>query len=490
MLPVVAEKLGLESSNKEGWLAGLCTSLLKYPLENQIELHVAYPVKKAEDGSRHRLELPEYGEGTVLYAYGFYEDVTNAERYDPALETRLADIIRSAAPDVIHCFGTEYGHTLAALRCCSGGECPPQGVRTGEPGAAASCGVSRARVLVGIQGVCHEAAEAYMADLPEQVQNTVTFRDWLKRDNLRQQQEKFFLRGEREKEILRLAENVTGRTAFDRSTAERLNPGISFFPMNETLRSCFYEGSWKQEACEPHRIFVSQGDYPLKGLHYLLLAAGKLQAQYPDLQIAIAGNSLVNYATLKDKIKISAYGKYLRRLIAEQKLEGKVLFLGRLTAQEMKEQYLRAGLYVCCSSNENSPNSLGEAMLLGMPCVAADVGGIPSMFTGGRDGILYEGFRADGHGQHLDRVAANLAGGITQMWEHPERQKEYVRHGREHAGETHDPEKNLRRLTEIYERIAGQSEAPGREGAVEYFRGCCPAKGNISERRAHKEKML
>lgn len=66
--------------------------------------------------------------------------------------------------------------------------------------------------------------------------------------------------------------------------------------------------------------------------------------------------------------------------------------MGKLTAGQMRDRYLASSLYVCCSALENSPNSLGEAMLLGMPCVSADVGGIPSMFTDGVDGILYRGF--------------------------------------------------------------------------------------------------
>jgi glycosyltransferase involved in cell wall biosynthesis len=283
----------------------------------------------------------------------------------------------------------------------------------------------------------------------------VTFRDWLKKDSIKMQQQKFALRGEREEAILKIAGNVTGRTEFDRFYTEKCNPDAKYYFMNETLRSCFYEGKWKRENCEPHTIFLSQGDYPLKGLHYLLLAAGKLQEKYPDIRIKIAGNSLVNYRTLKDKIKISAYGKYLRSLLARQKLEDKVQFLGRLSPEEMKAQYLSAGLFVCCSSNENSPNSLGEAMLLGVPCVAADVGGIPSIFTGGEDGILYPGFGPD---RTLEEVVRALSLAIMQMWEHTEEQARYSENAAKHARITHDKEKNYQKMLEIYAEIAGTSK--------------------------------
>ena len=438
VLPAIAERLGMEVSPKEGWLAGLSGTILEHRLENQIELHVAFPVSSMEEGCRQEsgklcpyiVPMPEYGEDAVLYGYGFYEDMLHAENYDPGLEQRIGQIIEAVQPDVIHCFGTEYGHTLAAVKACC----------------------EKERVLVGIQGLCQVIAGAYMADLPEKVQNSVTFRDWLKKDSIKMQQQKFVLRGEREEEILKLCGNVTGRTEFDRFYTKKCNPDAKYYFMNETLRSCFYEGKWSRESCEPHTIFLSQGDYPLKGLHYLLLAAGKLQERYPDIRIKIAGNSLVNYRTLKDKIKISAYGKYLRSLLAGQKLEGKVQFLGRLSAEEMKTQYLKAGLFVCCSSNENSPNSLGEAMLLGVPCVAADVGGIPSIFSGGEDGILYQGFGPD---RTLEEVVRNLSLAIMQMWEHPAKQDRYSENAAKHARITHDKEQNYQKMLEIYAEIAG-----------------------------------
>lgn len=453
MLPVIARDLGVEGSNKEGWLSGLCDTLLERRSKNKIELHVAYPVQKEQDGSSQKIELPELGEDVSLYGYGFYEDVEHAEVPDPALDERIAGILDRVRPDVIHCFGTEYEHTYSVLRLCEKAAYRQY----------ADC------ILVGLQGLCSVIAGAYMADLPEEVQRKVTFRDWLKKDSLRKQQEKFMLRGEREKELLQLARFVTGRTEFDRSYVENLNPQARYFSMNETLRSCFYEGCWEAAACESHTIFVSQGDYPLKGLHYLLLAAGELKEEFPDLKIKIAGNSLVNYRTLKDKIKISAYGQYLRRLIKKEQLESQVAFLGKLTAQEMKAQYLQAGLFVCCSANENSPNSLGEAMLLGVPCVAADVGGISSIFSGGVDGILYEGYEQkteqksvsnqpeqwieQGLESRLNTVADNLKNAIAEAWKHPDAMQKRCENARIHAAKTHDKEENYRKLVEIYENM-------------------------------------
>lgn len=445
MLPAIAEHLGVEGSNKEGWLSGLCSVILMRQRENGIDLHVAFPVEKKMDGYTEEIKT----KAGRLHCYGFYEDVKNAERYDAGLEKRIRRIIDTVQPDVIHCFGTEYAHTLATVRCAPHPE----------------------RVLIGIQGVCGVIADAYMADLPQEVQQSRTFRDVLKQDSMLEQQEKFVIRGKREKEMLRGAFNITGRTEFDRLYVQKENPDAKYFSMNETLRSCFYDGEWQRENCEPHRIFLSQGDYPLKGLHYMLLAATKLRKNYPDLKICVAGNSLVRYETLKDKIKISAYGKYLRSLIEKYELQSQVEFLGKLNAAQMKEQYLKSGLFVCCSSNENSPNSLGEAMILGVPCVAADVGGIPSLFENGMDGILYEGHKLqnskinnDSYDEKItnsnpaELVAERLYKGICEMWENPDKMMEYCKNARIHARKTHNREENYRKVTDIYATIAGEKE--------------------------------
>ena len=82
--------------------------------------------------------------------------------------------------------------------------------------------------------------------------------------------------------------------------------------MNETMRSCFYEGSWNREGCRPYEIFASQGDYPLKGFHYLLQAMPEILEQFPEAHVSVAGNSITACGSLKEKLKISGYGKYLR----------------------------------------------------------------------------------------------------------------------------------------------------------------------------------
>ena len=299
-----------------------------------------------------------------------------------------------------------------------------------------------ARTLIGLQGVISECAKEYMADLPAEVQSQVSFRDWLKQDSMKQQQEKFFVRGEREKEVLKLCHNVTGRTEFDKKAAKAMNPKVTYFYMNETMRGEFYNDGWQREKCQKHSIFFSQADYPLKGFHYLLQALKEIREKYPDVAVNVAGNSLVNYKTWKDKIKISAYGKYLRRLIKDLQMEDKIIFSGKLSADEMKQQYLNCHTFVCASSLENSPNSVGEAMLLGTPVVASLTGGIPSMLEHEKEGLLFEKGNPKA-----------LAEAIMRSWEEEETIDELVSNARIRARKTHDADENFATLLGIYKKI-------------------------------------
>lgn len=448
-LPMAAEYLGMESSNKEGWLTGLCDTILRQA-ERTIDLAIAFPAAPGrEEAGREAAGQETSGQeagggcmkwqvpvqtGGSLTCYGFAEDTAHPERYPDGLEDRLRGILEDCRPQVVHCFGTEYPHTLAASRVCPG-----------------------ERLLIGIQGLCEIYAQDYLSDLPERVVRRVTLRDFLRRDDIPRQQEKFRVRGAREREALRGAGHITGRTWIDRQYAKECAPDARYHFMNETLRRNFYEGDWREDTCEAHRIFLSQGDYPIKGLHYMLHAMPAIMQKYPDARLYVAGNCIVGGKGIKGRLKISSYGKYLLELIRKYGLQTKVFFLGRLPAEEMKAQYLRSGLFVCPSSIENSPNSLGEAMLLGMPCVAADVGGIRSIFTDGEDGILYPGFGDPVYADAADKEAAQasrLAGAVLELWSDRERMLRYAQSARAHARATHDGAQNYRRLTEIYRSIA------------------------------------
>lgn len=436
MLPDIAKKLGQEINNKEGWITGLMGAVLAHNAlssSKTVQLGIAFPIHKGQEFLQDALVINE--DYDIMF-YGFREELLAAEHYDKAIETDMMRILAHFKPDILHCFGTEYPHTLAAVKCF------------GKP----------ERTLIGIQGLCRVCADCYMANLPKKVQKSVTFRDLVRKDTLLIQQQKFEGRGQWELAAVQGTGHITGRTHWDRDWTKKWNPKAQYHVMNETLRKEFYSGQWSLENCRKHSLFLSQGDYPIKGLHYMLLALPKILEQYPDTEVYVAGNSLLRGKGIKAKLTISGYGAYLEALLGKYHLEEKVHFLGRLDAEKMKAQYLKSHAFVCVSSIENSPNSLGEAMVLGVPVITADVGGIKTMITE-EEGYIFEGFRREKAEEEEELLAIRdrIAEAVCMAFSDEAVMEQKAMRARAHALKTHDGMVNNQRLIEIYEEMMESS---------------------------------
>ena len=347
---------------------------------------------------------------------------TPAHIYLPELEETFRQEIRTWQPDVIHSWGVEYHHALAMVNAAEAeGKLP--------------------NMVASIQGLCRFLAEHYTDGIPEKICRGTTFRDLLRKDNILQQQEKFVLRGQLETKALEKLHHVIGRTDWDHDRALSVNPELTYHFCNETLRETFYEGSWDYGTCKKHSVFASSCSYPIKGFHYLLEAFAKVAEVYPDATLAVTGRCFLN-AGFKDRLRQGTYEKYLSCLAKKYHLEDKILFLGNLSAEEMKQAFLDANVFALPSTMENSPNVLGEAMVLGVPSVAADVGGVRNLMTHEREGLIYDSGDTAALAKHILRLFAmgEDASGMGAA-------------ARSHARLTHDPEKNLRDLMKIYDEI-------------------------------------
>lgn len=358
-------------------------------------------------------------------SYGVFEEAI-PHVYLPELEARFCRELEEFRPDAIHIWGTEYGHTLAMMNAA---------VKTGMEKKAA----------ISIQGLCSVYAGHYAEGVPYSIQKKSTFRDFIRKDNILQQQKKYVLRGELEIRALEKAAHVIGRTDWDHACTAMLSQGSEYHLCNETLREPFYQDQWSYDNCQKHRIFASSCVYPVKGFHYLLEAFAKVLKDYPDATLAVPGKSFL-VTGLKEKMRQQEYHKYLAELAEGYGVADKIEFLGGLSAQGMKDAFLNANVFVLPSTIENSPNSLGEAMLLGVPCVSGDVGGVTTMMEHNKEGFVYQ-----------STAAYMLAYYIEKVFQMGSEAESMGQAAREHARKTHDPQKNLRDLLAVYAALAEEA---------------------------------
>lgn len=354
IFPDPSEFLGIESPIYGGWMYGLAKRL---SLSNKVRLAVAttYP---GADLKKITLSEIDY----------FLLPCKNNRNYNSTLELFWEQVVTDFQPDVVHIHGTEYAHGLACMRK-----------------------LPNLNYVVSIQGLVRVYSKYFFAGISwQEILLNITFRDVIKSETIFQLKQKFINQGKLEKEYLLNSQHTIGRTNWDFVHAKTMNPNINYHFCNESLRDRFYNAEkWNFENCEPYTIFLSQAGYPIKGLHQVIKSVAILKKDYPQLKIKIGGGNIINNKSLLDRIKRTGYGNYVLKLIKNNNLEENFTFLGSLSEEQMISEYQKANVFICPSSIENSPNSLGEAQLIGVPVVAAYVGGIPDMVENNKTGLLY-----------------------------------------------------------------------------------------------------
>ena len=272
---------------------------------------------------------------------------------------------------------------------------------------------------------------------------SVTFRDILRRDMLIQARRKFRARGVCEKEYIKRTSHVTGRTSWDFVHSKSINPDVQYHFCNEILRHEFYNSGWDLTKMERHRIFISQAGYPLKGMHMVLKAIGIVRRTYPDTKVQIAGPDITYGKDPLARLKRGGYGKYINGLIDKYSLQDSIVFTGNLDAGQMADQFKKAHVFVCPSTIENSPNSLGEAQLVGTPVIASYVGGVPDMVRDGETVLLYRP-------EEFEMLAHN----IVRLFENDDLALRLSKNGRTESAARHDKHVNANRMLDIYKKIA------------------------------------
>jgi glycosyltransferase involved in cell wall biosynthesis len=407
IFPAPSMALGIQSPVIGGWMYALATKVSTSP-------GICLAVASTFSGT----ELYSLNTERIIY---YLLPSRSADKYQKKLESHWKSICNKFQPDIVHIHGTEFMHGLACIQACP-----------------------ELKYIVSIQGMIGIYARYFHAGIDTwDILKNITLRDIVKSDTIFQGMKRYKRRGKFESMYLQRTSHVIGRTSWDYVHSKVINPNINYHFCNESLRNSFYIAEkWNISQKNDYTIFCSQALYPIKGLHQVIKAVSMLITEFPRIKVRIAGKCIINNKSIIEKIKFSGYGNYVCTLLKRLNLFDFVHFTGILTEEQMVAEYKNAHLFICPSSIENSPNSVGESQILGVPTIAAYVGGIPDMVVHGESGLLYRFEEIEMLAENIRRVFTNdlLANHLSV-------------HGIQAAEIRHNTSINLKRTLEIYDNV-------------------------------------
>jgi glycosyltransferase involved in cell wall biosynthesis len=258
----------------------------------------------------------------------------------------LDDVVRRVEPDIIHIHGTEGPYAMLLGR-------------TDGPS------------LVSIQGSPGEWAKRYWGGTRAAVR--------LRNPRAMRSHILFVLAGRREARMLRNARAIHGGTSWDRRFARRLAPRASFHHAVAAVGPDFFAArrSVAARAGSEKVVLAAFSPQPYKGVELAVEAVASLRRSGHRVRLVLAGSC-----------PRKGWGREILRAV-EAAGSGAIELTGYLQPKALAARLAAADVFVLPSYMENAPNVLLEAMCVGVPCVAARVGGVASMLRDHVEGLMF-----------------------------------------------------------------------------------------------------
>lgn len=395
--------------NGGGWVASLQELVQKLP---GVELSLAFITSNPDDkemkvGGTHYYPIYSKSPSVLVklrHYYGGYKSVDETAYVDD-----VQRIIADSCPDIIQLFGLE---------------CP----------LATILGKTDVPIVVHLQGLLSPVDNAFFP-IGLNKCNFVwpfTLSEWIMRNGYIYAKNSMHVRGVRERELFKNVRYAMGRTEWDYEVSQLLSPRSEYFHVDEVMRTCFYKHAGEHVPMLRERMIItstiSQTIY--KGLDLVLKAASLLEQETDiDFEWRVVG--------------IDAHSDYVRFFERAVDMKtSKVRYLGVLDAESLCRNLLDSDVYVHPSYIDNSPNSVCEAQLLGLPVIATNVGGVSSLVEHGVSGYL---------------VPANapyeLAYRLKYINEHPEDAKDVAHNASHIAQKRHNRNAIQCQLIDVYKSV-------------------------------------
>lgn len=388
-----------------GWISSLENELKKH---SQIELAVCFYYnhtgKEVIDETTY-YPVKRHSKNILYILKQVFCNKSEASVEHEALAVPdLLSVVNDFKPDVIQVFGSENIYGILANHI----DVP---------------------IVLHIQGVL---SACYNAFLPPGVSwHDYLFADWNPKHILSRFSNKLAWSRNvlSEQRMFKKIKYVIGRTEWDKNVSAVLGSAANsiYYHCDEILRDAFY---------------VDADRHPSEKIIFVTTISAFLYKGY-DIVLKTA-NILKNMMGLEFEWRI--YG-YVDTVLAQKKSglypeNVNVRLMGLASAEQLQEILLYATAYIHTSYIENSCNAIGEAQMMGCPCIVCNVGGVSASIENNVSGYLIP-----------SNDIYQLAYKMDYLAKHPEEREKFGQAGKTAARKRHDKAAICNRVLEIYQDI-------------------------------------
>jgi Glycosyltransferase len=323
--------------------------------------------------------------------------------------TDYLKVVEEYQPDIVHVFGTE-SFIVDIL---------PQ---------------IRQKVVIHIQGFAFFCSNVFGMSQPTLFRYSFRLIDYLKGHTQLQVDRVFKNMATRELAAFRHIEYCMGRTNWDKKIIKDINSNIRYFHVEEILRPQFYDAKpWKYNKSDTLRLISVLSPSLYKGFDLILKTAEILKEQSINFRWEVCGTSEDDNVVYFFENQLGLCHKELN-----------ISCVGKVAVGDLIDKMRNSDIFIHTSYIDNSPNSVCEAQMLGIPVIATNVGGVPSLIENDETGILVP-----------INDPYSLVSKILDLYEDEIRTNRISEESRKVAFTRHDRATVMKRLSEVYEEVLG-----------------------------------